>query len=82
MTPERAAEIIVNGVLDDKARVLVGLDAHAHAPLREAARLALPGRRRAAVDPRRCMPAQRADPSNSDGSRRAGRTVAVTPDAR
>lgn len=29
MTPERAAEIIVNGVLGDKARVLVGLDAHA-----------------------------------------------------
>jgi NADP-dependent 3-hydroxy acid dehydrogenase YdfG len=29
MTPERAAEIIVNGVLKNKARVLVGLDAHA-----------------------------------------------------
>ena len=29
MTPERAAEIIVKGVLGDKARVLVGLDAHA-----------------------------------------------------
>jgi hypothetical protein len=29
MTPERAAEIIVRGVLADKARVLVGLDAHA-----------------------------------------------------
>src|SRR3954453_5552375 len=29
MTPERAAEIIVKGVLHDKARVLVGLDAHA-----------------------------------------------------
>jgi hypothetical protein len=29
MTPERAAEIIVNGILGDKARVLVGLDAHA-----------------------------------------------------
>lgn len=29
MTPERAAEIIVNGVLSNKARVLVGLDAHA-----------------------------------------------------
>ncbi len=29
MTPERAAEIIVKGVLADKARVLVGLDAHA-----------------------------------------------------
>jgi NADP-dependent 3-hydroxy acid dehydrogenase YdfG len=29
MTPERAAEIIVRGVQADKARVLVGLDAHA-----------------------------------------------------
>jgi NADP-dependent 3-hydroxy acid dehydrogenase YdfG len=29
MTPERAAEIIVRGILKDKARVLVGLDAHA-----------------------------------------------------
>ena len=29
MTPERAAEIIVKGVQHDKARVLVGLDAHA-----------------------------------------------------
>ena len=29
MTPERAAEIIVAGVEKDKARVLVGLDAHA-----------------------------------------------------
>jgi NADP-dependent 3-hydroxy acid dehydrogenase YdfG len=29
MTPERAAEIIVKGVLGNKARVLVGLDAHA-----------------------------------------------------
>jgi NADP-dependent 3-hydroxy acid dehydrogenase YdfG len=29
MTPERAAGIIVKGVLTDKARVLVGLDAHA-----------------------------------------------------
>jgi short-subunit dehydrogenase len=29
MTPERAAEVIVKGVLGDKARVLVGLDAHA-----------------------------------------------------
>lgn len=29
MTPERAAEIIVRGVLRDQARVLVGLDAHA-----------------------------------------------------
>ncbi|WP_182525902.1 SDR family NAD(P)-dependent oxidoreductase [Nocardioides dongkuii] len=29
MTPERAAEIIVDGVLSNKARVLVGLDAHA-----------------------------------------------------
>jgi hypothetical protein len=29
MTPERAAKIIVRGVLADKARVLVGLDAHA-----------------------------------------------------
>ena len=29
MTPERAAEIILKGVLHDKARVLVGLDAHA-----------------------------------------------------
>jgi NADP-dependent 3-hydroxy acid dehydrogenase YdfG len=29
MTPERAAEIIVDGVLKDRARVLVGLDAHA-----------------------------------------------------
>ncbi len=28
MTPERAAEIIVAGILKDKARVLVGLDAH------------------------------------------------------
>jgi NADP-dependent 3-hydroxy acid dehydrogenase YdfG len=29
MTPERAAEIIVNGILKNRARVLVGLDAHA-----------------------------------------------------
>lgn len=29
MTPERAAEIIVNGILKNKARVLVGIDAHA-----------------------------------------------------
>lgn len=29
MTPERAAEIIIKGVLKDQARVLVGLDAHA-----------------------------------------------------
>jgi NADP-dependent 3-hydroxy acid dehydrogenase YdfG len=29
MTPERAAEIIVNGILKNKARVLVGMDAHA-----------------------------------------------------
>jgi NADP-dependent 3-hydroxy acid dehydrogenase YdfG len=29
MTPERAAEIIVKGILHNKARVLVGLDAHA-----------------------------------------------------
>ena len=29
MTPERAAEIIVKGLLGNKARVLVGLDAHA-----------------------------------------------------
>jgi short-subunit dehydrogenase len=29
MTPERAAEIILKGVLTNKARVLVGLDAHA-----------------------------------------------------
>jgi len=29
MTPERAAEIIVRGILKNKARVLVGLDAHA-----------------------------------------------------
>lgn len=28
-TPEKAAEVIVNGVLKDRARVLVGLDAHA-----------------------------------------------------
>ena len=28
MTPEKAAEIIVNGILKNKARVLVGLDAH------------------------------------------------------
>ncbi|MDO9497091.1 MAG: SDR family NAD(P)-dependent oxidoreductase [Nocardioides sp.] len=29
MTPEKAAEIIVKGVLNNKARVLVGIDAHA-----------------------------------------------------
>jgi NADP-dependent 3-hydroxy acid dehydrogenase YdfG len=29
MTPERAAEIIVDGILKNRARVLVGLDAHA-----------------------------------------------------
>ena len=29
MTPERAAEIIVRGILRNQARVLVGLDAHA-----------------------------------------------------
>ncbi|WP_148615567.1 SDR family NAD(P)-dependent oxidoreductase [Nocardioides rubriscoriae] len=28
MTPDKAAEIIVNGILKNKARVLVGLDAH------------------------------------------------------
>jgi short-subunit dehydrogenase len=28
MTPERAAEIIVNGILKNRARVLVGIDAH------------------------------------------------------
>lgn len=36
MTPERAAEIIVRGVLKNKARVLVGVDAHA---LHQVARL-------------------------------------------
>ena len=29
MTPDRAAEIIVNGILKNRARVLVGIDAHA-----------------------------------------------------
>ena len=29
MSPEKAAEIIVGGITSDKARVLVGLDAHA-----------------------------------------------------
>lgn len=29
MTPEKAAEIIVNGILKNRARVLVGMDAHA-----------------------------------------------------
>ncbi|MFA6300571.1 MAG: SDR family NAD(P)-dependent oxidoreductase [Nocardioides sp.] len=29
MTPEKAAEIIVKGILNNKARVLVGIDAHA-----------------------------------------------------
>jgi short-subunit dehydrogenase len=29
MTPERAAQIIVNGILKNRARVLVGIDAHA-----------------------------------------------------
>lgn len=29
MTPERAAEIIIDGILKNRARVLVGLDAHA-----------------------------------------------------
>lgn len=29
MSPERAAEIIVNGILKNRARVLVGIDAHA-----------------------------------------------------
>jgi short-subunit dehydrogenase len=29
MTPERAAEIFVNGILKNRARVLVGIDAHA-----------------------------------------------------
>ena len=29
MTPEKAAEIIVSGILSNKARVLVGIDAHA-----------------------------------------------------
>ena len=28
MTPERAAEIIINGILKNRARVLVGIDAH------------------------------------------------------
>ena len=46
MTPDKAARIIVDGMLGGKARVLVGLDAHAAAPHGEAARLPLPGRRR------------------------------------
>ena len=48
MTPERAAEIIVKGILGNKARVLVGLDAHALHHLAKLHRLALPGRRRPA----------------------------------
>ena len=58
MTPERAAEIIVKGILGNKARVLVGLDAHAAAPLRQAHRLALPGRRRRGVAEASCRPGQ------------------------
>ena len=50
MTPERAAEIIVKGILGNKARVLVGIDAHAAAPPGQADRLALPGHRRQGVE--------------------------------
>ena len=46
MTPERAAEIIVKGISSNKARVLVGIDAHAVHTARQARRLALPGHRR------------------------------------
>ena len=57
MTPERAAEIIVNGILKNRARVLVGIDAHADAPPGQAARLALPGRRRQDAS-KRVLPAK------------------------
>ncbi len=46
MTPEKAAQIIIKGALKGKARVLVGIDAHAMHHLRQAHRLALPGHRR------------------------------------
>ena len=45
MPPERAAEIILRGVLRGKPRVLVGLDAHVAAPVRADRRRPLPGRR-------------------------------------
>ena len=56
MTPDRAAEIIVNGILKNKARVLVGLDAHAMHHFAQAARLALPGRRREGAAEGRAAP--------------------------
>ena len=71
MTAEKAAQIIIKGALAGKARVLVGIDAHAHAPLRQAHRLALPGHRRPGARRRRCPPASR--PSTADRpSLRAG----------
>ena len=46
MTPEKAAQIIVKGALKGKARVLVGIDAHAMHHLAKLAGSPLPGRRR------------------------------------
>ena len=67
MTPEKAAEIIVDGMLAGKARVLVGVDAHLLHHLGQAARLALPGRRRPRQRPDQPPPS--ADPSETfDGS--------------
>ena len=64
MTPEKAAKIILNGALSGKARVLVGADAHAAAPLRQARRLALPGHRRQAVHARSCAAPQELTPAS------------------
>jgi short-subunit dehydrogenase len=61
MTPERAAQLIVRGILKNRARVLVGLDAHA---LHQFARLT--GSRYqdvVALASRRLRPAQPVDPT-------------------
>ena len=49
MTPERAAEIILDGVLGDKPRVLVGHRRQGARPLRPPGRRPLPGRGRLAA---------------------------------
>ena len=68
--PSKAAEIILNGASAGKARVLVGLDAHAAAPLRQARRLALPGRRRPPGPPRHALTAPGTIDSSHDSSAR------------
>ncbi len=56
MTPERAAEIIVRGILRNQARVLVGLDAHAIHHVAKLTGLALPGRHRRRLTSGSCRP--------------------------